>query len=123
MAPGDRVGLLMKNCAQYVELLYACWTIGACAVPINARLHPREVAFILDDADARVCFVTDEADTTAIDAARVAARRDFIDVDGAEYRKLLRIRGSARRARSRARTRRRGCFIRAARPAARRASC
>ena len=85
---GDRVGLLMKNCAQYVELLYACWTIGACAIPINARLHAREIAFILDDAHARLCFVTDDAETRAIDAARTAPT-DYIDVDGVDYRRLL----------------------------------
>jgi len=87
--PGDRVGQLMKNCAQYVELLYACWTIGACAIPINARLHAREVAWILDDAHARLCFITDEAETAAIEAARVGGRTEFIDVDGADYRRLL----------------------------------
>jgi acyl-CoA synthetase (AMP-forming)/AMP-acid ligase II len=89
LEPGHRIALLMKNCAQYVELLYACWSIGACAIPINARLHPREVAFIVDDADARVCFITDDADTAGIDAAR-SKPTEFIDVDGADYRKLLR---------------------------------
>jgi long-chain acyl-CoA synthetase len=87
---GDRVGLLMKNCAQYVELLYACWTLGACAIPINARLHPRETAFILDDAAARLCFVTDDAESAAVAAAQAGVAARFIDVDGAEYRRLLR---------------------------------
>ena len=68
VGPGDRVGLLMKNCAQYIELLYACWAAGACAVPINARLHPRESAFVLDDAGATVVFVTEDADCSAIEA-------------------------------------------------------
>jgi acyl-CoA synthetase (AMP-forming)/AMP-acid ligase II len=86
---GDHVGMLMKNCAQYVELLYACWAIGACAIPINARLHAREVAFILDDARARLCFVTAEADAAGIDAARTGGRTDFIDVDGGDYRRLF----------------------------------
>lgn len=88
VGPGDRVGLLMKNCAQYVELMYACWTLGACAIPMNTRLHAKEVAWILDDAGARVCFVTDEADTTGVAAAR---SRDtlFVDVDGGDYRRLL----------------------------------
>jgi long-chain acyl-CoA synthetase len=86
--PGAPVALLMKNCAAYVELLYACWTAGTCAIPINTRLHAKEVGFILDDAGARVCFVTDDADTAAIDAARGSATQ-FIDVDSADYRKLL----------------------------------
>lgn len=86
--PGDRVALLMKNCAAYVELLYACWAAGACAIPINAKLHPKEVAFILDDAAARLCFVTVDAATAAIDAARTAGPTTFIDVDHADYRRL-----------------------------------
>jgi len=86
----------MKNCAQYIELLYACWSIGVCAIPINSRLHPREVAFILDDAEARVCFITDDAESSGIQAARHEPT-DFIDVDGGDYRKLLRSTVSALR--------------------------
>jgi acyl-CoA synthetase (AMP-forming)/AMP-acid ligase II len=89
--PGARVALVMKNNAAYVELLYACWAAGLAAIPINVKLHPREVAFILDDAAATVCFVTDDVDTVAIDAARACSGTRFIDVDSAGYRKLLRI--------------------------------
>jgi long-chain acyl-CoA synthetase len=84
VAPGDRVALVMRNCAQYVELLYACWAAGACALPINVKLHAAEVAYILDDAEARVCFVTDD-----VDCAAIARAVPFIDVDGADYARLL----------------------------------
>ncbi len=86
---GDRVALLARNCGAYLEVLYACWTLGAAAIPINARLHPKEVAFILDDAEARVCFVTDDAEAGAIEAARRAGSTRFVDVDGPEYAALL----------------------------------
>ncbi len=89
VAPGERVGLLMRNCAAYVELLYACWAAGATAIPINVKLHPKEVAFILDDAQARVCFVTDDVAAGEVDAARAGGATTFIDVDGAEYGALL----------------------------------
>uniref|UniRef100_UPI003F490D49 class I adenylate-forming enzyme family protein n=1 Tax=Cupriavidus yeoncheonensis TaxID=1462994 RepID=UPI003F490D49 len=56
---GDRVALIMKNCPQYVELLYGIWHAGLCAVPINAKLHPCEINGILQDSGARLCFVTD----------------------------------------------------------------
>jgi long-chain acyl-CoA synthetase len=58
LAPNDRVALVMKNCPQYVELMFACWHAGLVAVPINAKLHPREVEFILADSGARLCFAT-----------------------------------------------------------------
>jgi long-chain acyl-CoA synthetase len=85
---GDRVALLMRNSAAYVELLYACWAAGACAIPINVKLHPREVAFILDDAGATLCFVSDGADASAIAADRSAGTTCFVDVDSDEYRLL-----------------------------------
>jgi acyl-CoA synthetase (AMP-forming)/AMP-acid ligase II len=86
--PQSPVALLMKNCAPYIELLYACWAAETCAVPINTRLHAKEVAYILDDAKVHTVFVTDDADTAGIGAARAGATR-FIDIDGADYRKLL----------------------------------
>jgi long-chain acyl-CoA synthetase len=58
LIPGDRVALVMGNCPQYVEIWYAAWYAGLAAVPINARLHPKELEFILQDCGARVCFVS-----------------------------------------------------------------
>lgn len=58
MKPGDRIGLAMKNCPQYLEAMYAAWHAGLCAVPINAKLHPREFAYILGNSGARVCLAT-----------------------------------------------------------------
>ena len=57
VTPGDRVGLFMANCTQYLECLYGIWWAGAVAVPINAKLHEREAAIILDDAGAKLTFV------------------------------------------------------------------
>ncbi len=60
LQPGDRVGLYMTNHACYLEALYAVWWAGGVVVPINAKLHPREVEFILDDAGATALFVSDD---------------------------------------------------------------
>src|SRR4051812_38653824 len=48
----------MKNCIEYHELLFACWHAGLVAVPMNAKLHAREFAYILEDSGAAACFVT-----------------------------------------------------------------
>ena len=88
-APNDRIALVMKNCPQYVELLFACWHAGLCAVPVNARLHPRELEFILANCGARLCFAT--ADLHAAVApleAGVACLDETIDVDGPRYAAL-----------------------------------
>jgi long-chain acyl-CoA synthetase len=58
LARGDRVGLAMKNCPEYYEVLFACWHAGLAAVPINAKLHAREFAYILENSGAKICFVT-----------------------------------------------------------------
>lgn len=47
--PGDRVGLLMNNCPQYVEVFFASARIGAVLVPLNVRLAPAELDYILED--------------------------------------------------------------------------
>ena len=88
LPPGARVALVMRNSAAYVELLYACWAAGVAAIPINVKLHAREIAFILDDAQAKLAFVTDDVDHAAIDAARSVGPTTFIDVDRRDYRSL-----------------------------------
>jgi long-chain acyl-CoA synthetase len=54
VAPGDRVALFLPNHPDYLVWLYAIWWAGAVAVPINAKLHPREAAWIVGNADARL---------------------------------------------------------------------
>src|SRR3984885_14728874 len=58
--PSDRVALFASNCTQYLECLYGIWWIGAAAIPINAKLHGREAAWICSDAGARLTFVSDD---------------------------------------------------------------
>ncbi|NNG03084.1 MAG: AMP-binding protein, partial [Inquilinus sp.] len=86
LRPGDRGALIMKNCPHYVELLFACWHAGATAVPINAKLHPREFAFILGHSGARACFVTaDSAETVASLQVSLPALERVICVEEADY--------------------------------------
>ncbi|MCF8026134.1 MAG: AMP-binding protein, partial [Desulfobacteraceae bacterium] len=49
---GDRIGILQKNSNCFLETFFACFKIGACAIPMNFRLHPDEVAYHLNDARA-----------------------------------------------------------------------
>jgi len=49
---GDRVALLLHNGFEFVESLLACHKLGACAVPLNFRLAPDEMRFIVEDAGA-----------------------------------------------------------------------
>ena len=57
-APGTCVALAMTNCPQFFETLFGAWHAGLVAVPVNAKLHPNEFAWILDHSRARICFTT-----------------------------------------------------------------
>lgn len=46
---GDSIGVLMLNSIEYIALVYAAAKIGAKVVLINAKLHAKEIAFILED--------------------------------------------------------------------------
>jgi len=58
LEPGERVAVFMSNDVAYLEVLYAAWWAGLAVVPINAKLHPRELEFILGDSGAAVLFVS-----------------------------------------------------------------
>ncbi len=60
LAPGERVAIVMKNCPEYLEVLYGAWYAGLVAVPVNAKLHPREIDYILRDSGAALCVVSSE---------------------------------------------------------------
>src|SRR6266403_339397 len=47
---GDRLGLLLPNEREYVELVYACARLGVIAVPLNTRLSQDEIDHVLVDA-------------------------------------------------------------------------
>src|SRR5262245_21787477 len=67
--PGDRVALFLPNRPQYLVMLWGVWWSGAAAVPINAKLHAREVAWILQHSGTRLAF----CDAGAHEALRALA--------------------------------------------------
>ncbi len=89
LRPGACVALAMSNCPEYIELLYAAWWAGLTPVPINARLHREEAAYILQHADARVCFVTaDLAASIGALEGRVSGLDRVVTVGSADYRAI-----------------------------------
>jgi fatty-acyl-CoA synthase len=53
---GDRVAFLSTNCHRLLEAYYGVIEAGAVLLPLNIRLAPQELAYILNDAGARVLF-------------------------------------------------------------------
>jgi long-chain acyl-CoA synthetase len=60
LLPGASVLLAMSNNLDYLTILFACWHAGLVAVPVNAKLHAKEIAYIARDAGVRLVFATDE---------------------------------------------------------------
>ena len=55
--PGDRVAFLSTNCHRLLEAYYGVLEAGAVLLPLNIRLAPGELAYILNDAGATILFV------------------------------------------------------------------
>jgi fatty-acyl-CoA synthase len=51
---GDRVMILMLNRTEFIEAMLAANMLGAIAVPLNFRLTAAEIAFLVEDCEARV---------------------------------------------------------------------
>jgi long-chain acyl-CoA synthetase len=60
LQPGDRVLLFMRNHPRYLELLFGAWWAGLVVVPVNAKLHLKEVQWIVENSGARWAFVTSD---------------------------------------------------------------
>ena len=89
LTPGERVALAMKNHPRFYEVLFACWHAGLAAVPMNAKLHPRELATILENCGAKLCFVTPELESA------LAAFPNVISCESRPYEALLAAEPSA----------------------------
>ena len=76
LRPGDRVALVSRNQPAYVEALFACWWAGLVAVPVNAKLHPRELAFVLSDSGARWALVDAQWETTITQREATGSQRE-----------------------------------------------
>ena len=61
---GDRVGLLSKNCADFVISYFAVIRAGGVVVPFNFQLAPREIAYIVKDAGINLMIARQKIDLT-----------------------------------------------------------
>jgi long-chain acyl-CoA synthetase len=88
LRPGDRVAIAAKNCPEYVELMFGVWHAGLAAVPTNAKLHGRELGYILEHSGARVCFATDDVAAESARHAPATLER-LVTIGSAEYEALF----------------------------------
>jgi fatty-acyl-CoA synthase len=82
VAPGDRVAFLSSNCHRLLEAYYGVLEAEAVLLPLNIRLAPQELAFILNDAGVKALFFESQFLKT-VEALRKTALsvESFISLD------------------------------------------
>lgn len=90
LTPGDRVAIVMRNRPEYLEAQFAIWRAGLVAVPVNARLHRDEIAFVLTHSGTAVVITDDEhaEDVTAL-VGTVPTLRTVVVAPGEDWDRLL----------------------------------
>jgi len=87
---GDRVLLFMENRLEFFDIVFACWAAGLAVVPVNAKLHRKEVEFIAHDAGARLILTSAAlAPVLSGTASALANQARFISVESDAYKTLL----------------------------------
>lgn len=84
--PGQQVAIFMKNAPEYLIALYGILSAGAAAVPINAKLHTSEAAFILENSGAGLCIASPEHLQGLVQAAPDV---QFVAPGGPEWTDML----------------------------------
>jgi len=85
LSPGDRIAVLDLNHPSCIELTLACAQVGTANAVVNFRLAPAEIAYVINDAKARVLFVGPEF-AAAVEALRpsLPTLERVVRVGGAE---------------------------------------
>lgn len=84
--PGDRVALILSNCAEFVFVLLAAARLGAITVPVNVREQTPELSYILNHCSARVLVHSSEV-TDRLPRAEDIKAVDYRFVVGAPVRR------------------------------------
>jgi len=79
VAPGDRVGIMLPNIAQFPVLYYGVLRAGGTVVPMNPLLKAREIEHYLGDSGAKLVFATSPEATAG--AAAMGAQAVPVDAD------------------------------------------
>ena len=93
--PGDNVAVLMYNCPEMLESMFAGIKAGCGVVPINFRLHPKEYTFIIKHSEAKAVIVSPEFNEEIIKTGDLFPRvKSIVTVSGArdnllDYESLL----------------------------------
>lgn len=90
LATGDRVAIVMRNRPEYLEAQFAIWQAGLVAVPVNARLHREEIAYVLGHSGTAVVVTdTEHAEDVTSLVGTVPSLRTVVVAPGKDWDRLL----------------------------------
>ena len=75
VGPGERIAIVAHNSARFIAALYGATTHGRVLVPINFRLHPHEVKYIVEHSGARMLLIDPELEASL---AEVPSEHRFV---------------------------------------------
>ncbi len=85
VAQGNYVALLMYNCPEMLEAMFACFKLGCGAVPINFRLHANEFSYIIDHCEAKAVITGPEFNAAITENRdRIPGAAHIITTSGAD---------------------------------------
>jgi long-chain acyl-CoA synthetase len=88
LSPGDRVAVIATNHVKYLETLFAIWWAGMVAVPIDAKLHPSEIRWIVEASGARILFLSPDI-YASLAALSIDGAVHGVCFEGSDYRRLV----------------------------------
>lgn len=79
ITPGQRVGMIIGNRVEFLEIFLGAMRVGAIPVAINTRLARDTLKFILEDAECHAVFVEPEAHPDALMVCSSVPERICLD--------------------------------------------
>jgi long-chain acyl-CoA synthetase len=82
---GDRIGVMLPNCPQYLVAVFGILRVGGIAVNVNPLYTPREIAVVAKDSGMRMLVVLDLLAPAALAVREQTSIEKFIITSAAEY--------------------------------------
>ena len=82
---GDRVGIMLPNCPQYLVAVFAAFTLGAIVVNVNPIYTPREILVVAKDSKMRLLLTLDVIAHSVLSVIEETAIENIIITSLSEY--------------------------------------
>jgi acyl-CoA synthetase (AMP-forming)/AMP-acid ligase II len=98
LKPQDRVAIILRNRTEFLEIIYGSVKAGITLVPVNWRLAPDEMRYVIDNSDACAVVVGEEflekvtpikSELSKVDGSRYICLGENIPGDMLDYEKFL----------------------------------